>query len=157
MNGFWTEPIILSGEQAVEFMDSLRRPSEEYLDRRNEFFSQIDEEISIQRNGMDIEVEIAGLDLSFIDGMKDESRGVSLELSTEVNFVLEHKDTVGRLFRKFSERSTIIADYDYKDSMERVDCEYNVTRKSNPEAFVKNKTGAHMMKAHKIEQITFAA
>lgn len=69
MNNFQTEPIALSGEQFMKLADSLRRPDKEYLDRRDAIFAKMDEEISIERNEMDIEVEIPNLDLSFVDEM----------------------------------------------------------------------------------------
>lgn len=69
MNNFQTEPIVLSGEQFMKLADSLRRPDREYLDRRDAVFTKMDEEISIERNEMDIEVEIPNLDLSFVDEM----------------------------------------------------------------------------------------
>lgn len=69
MNNFQTEPIALSGEQFMKLADSLRRPDKEYLDRWDAIFAKMDEEISIERNEMDIEVEIPNLDLSFVDEM----------------------------------------------------------------------------------------
>lgn len=67
MNNFQTEPIVLSGEQFMKLADSLRRPNKEYMDRRDAIFARMDEEISIERDGMDMEVEIPNLDLSFVD------------------------------------------------------------------------------------------
>lgn len=63
------EPIVLSGEQFMKLADSLHRPDKEYLDGRDAIFARIDEDINIRRDGMDIEVEILDLDLSFIDEM----------------------------------------------------------------------------------------
>lgn len=158
MNTFLTEPIILSGEQAMEFIVSLRRPDIKYLDRRNAIFSQIDESISIQRNGLDMEVEIPGLELSFIDEMQENGRHVSLELSTEASFYLDQMDIVGKFFEKgIKENITIVAAYDYKESMERVECVYNETGKESFEVCVKSRTCARMIEVNKIEQMTFAA
>lgn len=70
MNSFQTEPVILSGEQFTKFAGSLRRPNKEYMNRRDAIFARMDKEISIERNGMNIEVEIPVLDLSFIDEMQ---------------------------------------------------------------------------------------
>lgn len=75
MNNFQTEPIALSGEQFMKLADSLRRPDKEYLDRRDAIFAKMDEEISIERNEMDIEVEIPNLDLSFVDEMMIKEKG----------------------------------------------------------------------------------
>lgn len=69
MNNFQTEPIALSSEKFIKLADSLRRPDREYMDRRDAIFAKMDEEISIERNEMDIEVEIPNLDLSFVDEM----------------------------------------------------------------------------------------
>lgn len=70
MDGFLTEPIVLSGRQSTEFMKSLRRPSREYLEKLSDVFTKMDREISIRREERDFEVEILGLDLSFIDEME---------------------------------------------------------------------------------------
>lgn len=67
MNSFQTEPIVLSGEQFMKLANSFRRPDKEYLHRRDAIFAKMDEEIRIKRNGIDIEVGISDLDLSFID------------------------------------------------------------------------------------------
>lgn len=67
LNSFRTEPIVLSGEQFMKLANSLRRPNKEYMDRRDAIFTKMDKEISIKRNGTDIEVEIPNLDLSFIN------------------------------------------------------------------------------------------
>lgn len=71
MNGFRTEPIVLSAGQFIELADSLRRPDKEYMNRRNALFAKMDEEINIATNGMDMEVEIPDMDLSFTDEMQN--------------------------------------------------------------------------------------
>lgn len=92
MDGFLTEPIVLSGRQAVEWLDSLRNPNREYLERRNGIFEKMDAEISIQRNGMDMEVEIPGLDLSFIDEMDKKVFGLfQTTINENVFFVSENE------------------------------------------------------------------
>lgn len=67
MNNFRTEPIVLSGEQFMKLADSLRRQDKGYMNRRDAIFERMDKEISIERDGMEIEVEIPNLDLSFVD------------------------------------------------------------------------------------------
>lgn len=62
MYRFKTEPIVLSYKQA----NFLYMPDNEHIANRNAIFAKMDAEISIKRNGMDIEVDIPGLDLSFI-------------------------------------------------------------------------------------------
>lgn len=73
MNTYWTEPIILSREQFRKLADSLCKPDKEYMDRRNAIFEQMDEQINMKRNGRDMEIEIPGLDLSFIDEMDEQT------------------------------------------------------------------------------------
>ena len=100
MNGFLTEPIILTGEQSTKFINSLSRPDSEYLNKVNRIFNKMDEEISIQRKGMDLEVEIADLDLSFIDEENPEESVPAFDvgLSTEVSFVLDIKNIDTKFF-----------------------------------------------------------
>ena len=86
MNGFLTEPVILSGNQSVKFLDSLRRPDREYLDRLHGIFRKMDEDISIRRMGMDMELEIAGLDLSFLDKI-DEKMDLKRKMSQRFNWI----------------------------------------------------------------------
>lgn len=57
------EGIVLSGEQATVFLKSLFKPDKEYLNKRDDIFAKMDKEISIIRNGSDIEVDISGFDL----------------------------------------------------------------------------------------------
>lgn len=71
MGGFFTEPIVISGRQSIEFIDSLINPDEDYIHNRDTFFDEIDHSISIQKNGMDLEVDIPGLDLSFLDDTEE--------------------------------------------------------------------------------------
>ena len=71
MGGFFTEPIVISGRQSIEFIDSLINPDEDYIHNRDIFFDEMDHSISIQKNGMDLEVDIPGLDLSFLDDTEE--------------------------------------------------------------------------------------
>lgn len=76
MNGFMTEPIIISAEQSREFMDSLRNPNRDELDKRDEMFQRMDEEMFVCKNGTDFTIDMPNVDLSFIKEIakqKDES------------------------------------------------------------------------------------
>ena len=72
MKGFHTELIVIEREHVKEFLDSLRRPDIDYLQRKNAIFDEMDSTMQVQYEGMDIEVEIQDLDLSFIDDEIDE-------------------------------------------------------------------------------------
>lgn len=66
MGSFKTEPIVLSNNQFAILAESLRRMDRAYLERRNAAFTKMDKDITIIRNGQDMEVDIPDLDLSFI-------------------------------------------------------------------------------------------
>ena len=42
MNEFLTEPIVLSGEQSMQFIESLCMPSREYMDQLAGIFAKMD-------------------------------------------------------------------------------------------------------------------
>ena len=84
MNGFITEPIRLSSEQSKAFCDSLFSPNAEYLNKIGNIFDNLDKEISINRIGRDIEVDIPNLDLSFIDEINCKSEEKVLSTVEEV-------------------------------------------------------------------------
>lgn len=159
MNGFLTEPIILTGEQSTKFINSLCRPNSEYLDRMSKIFNKMDEEISIQRKGMDLEVEIADLDLSFIDeeNLKESVSPFDVELSTEVSFVLDMKSMDSMLFEKINRLVTVAMYTDDQNKTRRERCIYNEMGRDNSEASVTGKGNDYMINACKVEQIIFAA
>ena len=84
MKSFITEPIIISNEQSVNFLNSLIKPDEKYIFHRNAIFNQIDRTIDIHRKGMDMDVELQDLDLSFIDEMESEKHVASWFLSFQL-------------------------------------------------------------------------
>lgn len=67
MENRYTGPILLSTGQFRQLAASLTRPDKAYMARRDAVFARIDNEISLERNGTDIRVDIPELDLSFID------------------------------------------------------------------------------------------
>lgn len=67
MENRYTGPILLSAGQFRQLAASLIRPDKAYMARRDTVFTEIDNEISMERNGTDIRVDIPELDLSFID------------------------------------------------------------------------------------------
>lgn len=69
MSSFITEPIIISGEYSSDFLGSLLHPDSDYMHNQRAIFEEMDRTININKNGMDIEVEIQDLDLSFLDEM----------------------------------------------------------------------------------------
>lgn len=134
MNTYWTEPVILSREQFRQLSDSLCRPDKEYMDRRNALFAQMDEQINMKQNGRDMEVEISGLDLSFIDEMDEQTethikvaykigdrRGSNIRMKTvgsgmvygsggvnwrEIKFVMRNQHGVNHMEQYVTEKDT---------------------------------------------------
>lgn len=159
MDGFLTEPLILSGRQSVEFINSLCSPERDYLRRRDEIFNKMDAEISIQRRGQDMEVDIPDLDLSFIDNESEISSGI--KLSMEVSVVMNVGCMESGHFRK-ADRSclkTINSDVftDFGSGAKRelfIDSE---TGRDMPSAAVKDKTRGDMLEAYRTDQIADAA
>lgn len=161
MNGFLTEPIILSGEQSVAFFNSLRRPNKEYLNRRDELFAKMDEKISIQRNGMDMEVEIPDLDLSFIDEMnnpKERELTSNIKISAEDSFEIDNTSVATEIFKKIiSARLTTVNNmvFDSTDSLNGIEhdsCMYSGSGMDKLKGYVKDKNGNNMSQADKTEQ-----
>lgn len=163
MNSFRTEPIVLSGEQFMKLADSLRRPDKEYLDRRDAVFARMDEDISIRRDGMDLEVEIPDLDLSFIDEMRENERGVcssTIELSGE--FIVNVND-IQNVFNALAEgmlrtvKNTVL---DCADSMVHIamsQCVYNQVGVDKPMLYIEDRDNDKLMQPCKTEQIAYAA
>lgn len=159
MNGFLTEPIILSGEQSVAFINSLRRPDEEYLNRRDEIFAKMDEEIRIERNGMDMEVEIPDLDLSFIDEMNNQKESglvSNIEINAECSF--EVASMASEIVKKIiSARWKTVNNivFDSDDSLRRKahdSCIYSGKGINKIKGYVKDKNDNNMSQADKTEQ-----
>lgn len=71
MNSFITKPVVIQGESTLGFIRSLMHPDSRYMQLRNAVFDEIDRNINIQRDGMDMNVDIQDLDLSFIDSRTD--------------------------------------------------------------------------------------
>lgn len=159
MNGFLTKPVVLSGRQSVEFINSLRNPGKEYLNKRNEIFDRMDAGISIERKGRDLEVEIPNLDLSFIDEESEASSGI--ELSIEVSVVLDAGCMDCSHFHKIDESCLKVINsnsfFDFEDGGKRESFIYNETGRDMPVVSVKDKRSDCMAEAYKTEQIADAA
>ena len=119
----------------------------------------MDEEISIQRKGMDLEVEIADLDLSFIDEENPEESVPAFDvgLSTEVSFVLDIKNIDTKFFEKMNRLVTVAMYTDNQNKIRRERCVYNEIGRDNSEASVRDKGNDYMINMCKAEQIIFAA
>lgn len=165
MNSFRTEPLVLSGEQFMQLANSLCRPDREYMDRRDAIFAKMDGEISIKRDGMDLEVEIPDLDLSFIDEMhRNEKRVFSstIELSGEVSYILNGIN-VQNVFSAIAEsrlKTVSNIEFDCSNNMTRValeKCVYNQMGVDKPMIYVKERNINKTMQPCKTEQIIYAA
>ncbi len=73
--------IRLSGEDAVNFANSLFRPTREEISLRNEHMNRINENVNIKRTVDGFEAEIADLDLSFLAETPNEAK-----MNVEVTF-----------------------------------------------------------------------
>lgn len=162
MNSFRTEPIVLSGEQFMKLAASLRRPDEEYMDRRDKMFAKMDENITIQRNGMDMEVDIPDLDLSFIDEMNCSEEKVFasvIETKAEIDYVIRYERRVFETITGESLITTNTVKIGYANSMERMTLEHCVCNQADwdkPEGYVKDKNSNDMQPC-KTEQLAYAA
>lgn len=161
MNGFLTEPIILSGEQSIDFINSLQRPDKEYIARRDKIFSKMNDDISIHQNGMDFEVEIANLDLSFIDEMDNEKENKlnsNIDIDSEYNVKDDKIDLVREIFKKIciaksaNENSVIFADTDYLNRIVERSCMYSGSSMNDSKGYVIGKSRVDMSMAGKKEQ-----
>lgn len=165
MNSFRTEPIVLSGEQFMKLADSLRRPDKEYLDRRDAVFTKMDEDISIRRDGTNIEVEIPDLDLSFIDEMSDNNSNIctsTIELSGEFSYVV-NVDNVQNVISALAEsmlrtvKNTVV---DCADSIGQIAMRqyvYNQMGVDKSMIYIEDNDGDRLMQPCKTEQISYAA
>lgn len=72
----------LSGEEAVGFVNSLLRPTQERIDKHNNFLEKIND-IEIKRSPEGFVAEVADLDLSFLDE-KIECEQVNLNVMVSI-------------------------------------------------------------------------
>lgn len=83
--------IRLSGEESINLVNALFRPSQEMIENRNRILDNIDSTIVIRRNRDGFEADIDDLDLSFLEN--NDSRKISMmttvKLNTSKNFYLE--------------------------------------------------------------------
>lgn len=73
----------LSGEESINFVNSLFRPSQEMIEHRNKILNEIDSGIAIRRNEDSFEADIDDLDLSFLDDK--ESNRISMVTTVKLN------------------------------------------------------------------------
>lgn len=67
MGRYSIEPIRLSGMDAINFANSLFRPTNEDLEKNKRAINDINEKIKVQECAYGFRVEITDLDLSFLD------------------------------------------------------------------------------------------
>lgn len=165
MNSFQTEPIVLSGEQFMKLADSLRRPDKDYFDRRNAVFARMEKDISISRTGMDMEVEIPDLDLSFLDEMHDSRYDVcssTIELCKEFSFEVNVNivQNVISVLANNALRTVQNIVFDCSDSIVHVATSQNVYNQvgvDQPMIYIKNDGNVELVQSCKTEQISCAA
>lgn len=71
MGNYLIRPIHLSGEDAINFANSIFRPSRETLIRNSEILESIKNRIKIRRINDGYEADVEDLDLSFIREVVD--------------------------------------------------------------------------------------
>lgn len=74
INEFYSEPIILSENDSVDFVNELRNPTAEYILRRNNAFSIADSEMTITDCDNGFVVDIPSLDISALSGKEIQDR-----------------------------------------------------------------------------------
>lgn len=78
--------IRLSGKDAIEFANSLFRPTPEEIKDHNRYIECINENVEIRRSAGELEATIADLDLSFLD-----DRPVQVEWNIDVTVEVKKK------------------------------------------------------------------
>lgn len=89
------EPIVLTGDAAESFANSLFRPTRDEIERRNAVMEKIDREVTITEHEDGFSAEVSWLDLSFLDEEKI--------CPTYVNFALTVPPSPKRGFAHFVE------------------------------------------------------
>lgn len=82
MGRYSIEPIRLSGMEAINFANSLFRPTNEDLEKNKRVINKINEKIKVQEYAYGFKVEITDLDLSFLND-------IPREINVEVMFKIE--------------------------------------------------------------------
>lgn len=83
------ETLVLSGEDAINFANSLLRPSLTDIQKRQEFIEKINDGVSIVRKHGGFTADVVDLDLSFLDNTVEEK---SFNFKTTVRVTLpDHK------------------------------------------------------------------
>lgn len=87
MDNWLVDTMVLQGEDAINFANSLFRPTQEEIASHNEFLNRIDSNVKIKKTEGGFEAEIADLDLSFLN---HEPLGININL--EVSFAIKVSD-----------------------------------------------------------------
>ncbi len=70
--------LVLEGQDSVNFVNSLIRPSQEQIDHLKNVFQRIDNTIQISENGDGFTANVADFDLSFLHTPKEERINVNM-------------------------------------------------------------------------------
>ncbi len=88
MNGI-VRTIVLSGNDSINFANSIFRPTHEEIIAVKEKMDFLDESIELIDNENGFIANIPTLDLSFLDESTDESRRISIDITVNVKTDLE--------------------------------------------------------------------
>ena len=78
------EPVVLTGEAALSFANSLFRPTREETERRNAVMEKIDRDVTITEHEDGFSADVSWLDLSFLE-KEFSSSNRELELTMETS------------------------------------------------------------------------
>ena len=98
------DSIVLTGDAAEKFANSLFRPTSDEIERRNAVMKKIDREIKITEHEDGFSAEVSWLDLSFLDEEKKYPNYVEFALSVPFNpqrrltHLIEAKESVMSIF-----------------------------------------------------------
>ena len=85
------EPVVLTGEAALSFANSLFKPTREETECRNAVMEKIDRDVTITEHEDGFSANVSWLDLSFLENEFSSSNrelGLAMKTSTEKSFVL---------------------------------------------------------------------
>ncbi len=85
------EPIVLTGEAALSFANSLFRPTREETERRNAVMEKIDRDVTITEHEDGFSANVSWLDLSFLEkefSSSNRELGLTMKTTTEKSSVL---------------------------------------------------------------------
>lgn len=79
------DTIKLTGNDSINFVNSLFNPTDEEIYHHNRLIDQIDNDIKVTENQDGFEAEIDGLDLSFIDKHRSFYQ-ITIDITLEIKF-----------------------------------------------------------------------